>query len=327
MSVTISPVVFENRAGCRLMGILHRPAEVTRDVAVLLLSPGIKSRVAPHRMYNKLADALAEIGLPVLRFDFYGLGDSEGELSEELLADVYGSIQSGRYSDDTRAGIDWITRELGVRRVIVGGLCGGAITGLLAAEGDDRVAGLLALGLPVILDGSAVDATVHMTTGQLSSLREKYLAKLTSPSAWLRLLTLQTDFRLLARSIRASSKRKPSAPAQPTTAQAPASGADGASNLNPRFPGAFARLLERSRPMLLVFSGADRLYWEFREKYADPNHALLERHAALIDLHVVEQANHVFTFPEWQREMLDLTRAWIDTRFPAVTAAAARQSS
>jgi len=38
----------------------------------------------------------------VLRFDFYGLGDSEGEIREPMLADLYGSIQMGRYVKDTR---------------------------------------------------------------------------------------------------------------------------------------------------------------------------------------------------------------------------------
>ena len=38
----------------------------------------------------------------MFRFDFYGLGDSEGEVDEAYLADLYGSVALGRYVDDTR---------------------------------------------------------------------------------------------------------------------------------------------------------------------------------------------------------------------------------
>ncbi len=37
----------------------------------------------------------------MLRFDFFGLGDSEGDLDETVLADVYNNIEVGRYVDDT----------------------------------------------------------------------------------------------------------------------------------------------------------------------------------------------------------------------------------
>jgi len=79
--------------------MLHLPQKASRrPVAVLLLSPGIKMRVAPHRLYHKMAAFIADLGFPVLRFDFHGLGDSEGELGESTLAEVYNSIQSGRFS-------------------------------------------------------------------------------------------------------------------------------------------------------------------------------------------------------------------------------------
>ncbi len=103
-------VSFRNRQGMTLHGMLHEPQPAAaRGVCVLLLSPGIKGRVGPHRLYLKIAARLVPLGFHVLRFDYYGLGDSEGELEEDLLADMYNTIQAGRYVDDTIAAMDWMS--------------------------------------------------------------------------------------------------------------------------------------------------------------------------------------------------------------------------
>ena len=168
---------FANRDGHMLVGILHEPvAQARRDVAIILLSPGVKNRVAPHRLYNKMAAEYASLGFWVLRFDFYGLGDAEGEVGERLLADLYRSIQLGRYVDDTRCAMDWMQHTYGIPKFVLGGLCGGAITGLLAGAKDHDVVGLLGLGVPVILDGSNVDKVRNLTVGQIGGLRAKYCA-------------------------------------------------------------------------------------------------------------------------------------------------------
>ena len=308
-----SAVTFENPKGCRLFGILHTPDQSRRrDIGIVLLSPGIKNRVAPHRLYNKMATALASRGFAVLRFDFFGLGDSEGELQEEQLADVYRAIQLGRYSEDTTAALDWMQRTLGLQRFIVGGLCGGAISALLLAQTEPRIAGLLALGLPVIVDGASADQQRFMTVGQLESIRGGYVSKLLSVQAWLRLLSLKSDFRLIARSfgVGRGSPRTSSSAAEAGHPSWP-------SNLNPLFAPAFERLLAGSRPALLIFSGSDRLCWEFHEKYADHHSATIDRYRRLIDLHVVPDANHVFSFQQWQDEMMDHVNTWLEVRFGA----------
>jgi len=131
-----SPVVFHNSAGDRLFGIYHPAAGLEKkSVSIILLSPGIKARVAPHRMYVRLAEQLSSNGWPVLRFDFSGLGDSEGELTDELHAGVHANIQVGKYVDDTLQALNWMSEHgAGPGGFVLGGLCGGAITGLLAAR-------------------------------------------------------------------------------------------------------------------------------------------------------------------------------------------------
>jgi uncharacterized protein len=101
----------------------HHPAEgrSARKTAIILLSPGVKMRVAPHRLYNQMAEQFSANGFPVLRFDFWGLGDSEGKCPEELLADLYGEIQVGRYIQDCQCAMRWISGEKGIDRFVLEG--------------------------------------------------------------------------------------------------------------------------------------------------------------------------------------------------------------
>jgi alpha/beta superfamily hydrolase len=314
-----TPVSFVNKSGQRLFGILHQPGgDRAADVAIILLSPGVKMRVAPHRLYNKMADRFVALGYPVLRFDFFGLGDSEGTVDEALLADLYGAVQVGRYVDDTIAAMDWLQQTEGITRFVVSGLCGGAITGLLAGVKDERIVGLLALAIPVILDGSNIDFTRHMTDAQLQGTREGYLRRLNLLDrrvwrSWWRFITFRSHYSLIARSL-----------VKPITARirsqggTPSAGAPAPlDNTNPYFAPALLHMLSKSCPVLLIFAGADRLYWEFESKFMKRHEATLEPFASWYAIHVTPDSNHIFSFPEWQTDMLDRSSQWLAHYFAA----------
>jgi uncharacterized protein len=306
-------VRFANRRGVHLVGMVHEPdAAIRRDVAVVLMPPGVKGRVAPHRLYVKMAEAFAARGFWVFRFDAHGLGDSEGTHPEPILADLYGSIAVGRFIDDTHDGLDFLRATYGVRRFVLGGLCGGAITGVLAARDRQDAVGILGLGLPVMVEGSQVDKYAVMTEGQARSLRRKYLAKLADPKAWLRVLQLKSDFRLITRTLRAKKAPAP-APAGAACSPGPAPAGD---NTNPHFAPAMRALLGRDVPLLLLFSEMDRLWWEFEEKYLQRHRADLDARPGLADIVVIPEANHVFTLDAWQADMLERACAWLERRFP-----------
>ena len=306
-----NPIVFTNRNGLRLFGILHVPGRATTDLAVILLSPGVKMRVGPERLYCTLTERLVALGLPVLRFDFYGLGDSEGELTEELMKDVYNHIEVGRFVDDTIDAMDWMAREHGSRRFILSGLCGGAITGLLAAKHDPRVAGLLALAITPVLASRSANPSLYITSGQAAELRRTYLSKLVSPRAWFRLLTMQSDYSLLWKSLRRAKPRKAD---EAPEAEVPPPELD---NASPLFPPSFFAMMESKRPILMVFGGADRLLWEYEEKFQARHKARLGELPQCYEVHTIAQANHVLSFEPWQQEMLTVSQTWLTRWFAA----------
>ncbi|HEV2388703.1 MAG TPA: alpha/beta fold hydrolase [Candidatus Acidoferrales bacterium] len=93
-------------------------------------------------MHNKVvfqvARALHRLGLPVLRFNFRGAGLSDGEHDEGR-----GEI------DDVRAALDWLAARFPAKPIVLAGFSFGAVVGLRAGCGDERVKELVALGLPV----------------------------------------------------------------------------------------------------------------------------------------------------------------------------------
>jgi hypothetical protein len=70
---SVAAVSFPNANGLTLFGTLHRGATVDPSLpAVVLLSPGVKMRVGPGRLYVPLTDMLTAQGYTVLRFDSSG---------------------------------------------------------------------------------------------------------------------------------------------------------------------------------------------------------------------------------------------------------------
>jgi len=252
----------------------------------------------------------------------YGLGDSEGELTESVLANFYGSIEKGRYVEDTITAMDWMEQELGIRRFILCGLCGGAITGLIAASRDPRVDSLIGLGIPVTLASTESESYDNLSEGQLNRLRTKYFRNIIDPESWVRLLTLKTDFRLLFKSLSRPinnvlrSWNRNGEDNQGFSGKDP-EGEGGGGNFNRLFPAAFFSIVSTNRRLLLIFSEKDRLYWEFDEKFNRPYRSRIEAYRNLVEVHITKDANHIFSSQESQEEMMREATSWLETHYCA----------
>ena len=112
--------------------------------AVVLCNPFGHEQVRCHRAYKILADALCRDGFHVLRFDYFGTGDSAGDGTEVSLA---------QWQDDLSLAIDELEERSGLRQVMLIGVRLGATLAVLAALKRHDV-GELVLWDPVI-DGLA----------------------------------------------------------------------------------------------------------------------------------------------------------------------------
>jgi len=86
----------------------------------------------------RAAKAALSEGIPALRFNFRGVGRSEGTFDKGL-----GEM------DDVRAGLDYLSTRFPKAPIFLMGFSFGSGVGLRVGAEDDRVAALVGLGLPV----------------------------------------------------------------------------------------------------------------------------------------------------------------------------------
>jgi len=100
-----------------MVGFYHAAAQQDpRAPAVLICNPFGPEAIRSYRMLRLLADRLAAAGCTVLRFDYYGTGDSAGEDDSASLAAWAGDIGVAHRELLTRCGatsVVWIGLRLG----------------------------------------------------------------------------------------------------------------------------------------------------------------------------------------------------------------------
>ena len=105
-----------------LFGI-HTPARGLAETGVVICPPVGQEALTAHRSLRILADQLADAGAEVLRFDYYGTGDSSGDMRDGGLS---------LWAENVRTATQHLREAAPVRRVVLVGLRLGATLALLA---------------------------------------------------------------------------------------------------------------------------------------------------------------------------------------------------
>ncbi len=285
MTATETPLVF-SCDGDDLIGILHRP-DAPRDTAVVVVVGGPQYRIGSHRQFLLLARAVAEAGFPVLRFDYRGMGDSEG--------DFRGFEDAG---EDIRQALEAFSEAMPeVRRFVLWGLCDGASAILFYAAGDPRVERVVLL-----------NPWVRTEAGQARAmLKHHYLARLTSRDFWGKLLSGKValgsslrDFAgTLVKRLAGSSKRSGTAD-------------EGGGSADASLPDRMAAGLKRfAGPVLLILSGKDLTAREFEDaaKLSPLWQSLL--HEERVTIERLPEADHTFSQAARRQEVETMTCDWL----------------
>jgi len=120
---------FFNDSQNRLFGILHKPVADDYNFGFVFCNPIVEEKLWAHRVYVNFARKLSGMGYTVLRFDYYGHGDSEGDYCDSTLATMKADIKSA---------LEELRRLKNVQETGLLGLrMGGTLAALVSEEVDN----------------------------------------------------------------------------------------------------------------------------------------------------------------------------------------------
>lgn len=269
-----------------LLGILTEPAEsANSNVAVVILNAGVIHRPGPNRVSVDLARAIARgAGLPVLRMDMAGIGDSDGlgassSQDEECLLSI-------------EAALDFLELRGSGRRFILVGACSGATYALQYASRDERVVGVVGSDPPTLARSKK-----YYVLRVLDAARR--------PAAWYRLMTGR--YHLLRWISRGFGRRQPRDPHPWPDGPTPQ-----------EWRATFAEMARREVWLLLIITGWGTRVYNYQGQLFDLFPGMgLERTSKIV---LLPGAEHTFTFEadrtslkaevlEWVRQSI-LSRPW-----------------
>jgi alpha/beta superfamily hydrolase len=276
-----------------LVGILHKPegpAPRADLPAVLLLNAGLLHRVGPNRLYVKIARQLERSGFHVLRFDVWGIGDSQDHAGET----------KGTFVDDTLEAFEVLKQRLGATRFMLMGICMGAQIALEVASRDPRVESL------VLMEGIYVKSARY------------HLSRILSPRKWKRILTGESQMvKRLSKKLLLKHSGNNSDNRQPATESKGSHTSNGNvtlfldENRDKNMKEKLGALLERGTKIILIFRDGNEIAYNYRlRKEGDEIFAVgLPRG---LDVVFVRFADHTFTPILSQDLLLKAMMRWIE---------------
>lgn len=247
---------------------------------VLVVVGGPQYRAGSHRQFTLLARYLATAGIAAMRFDYRGMGDSEGDARgfEDIGADLGAAIDA------------FMAVVPGMREVVLWGLCDGASAIAMYAGGDARVAGLVMLNPWV-----RTDEGIARTT-----LKHYYRARLGDPAFWRKMV--QGKFDIMG-SLRSMLRLARTAAARPREAQtAPAA---------PYLERMRAGLQAFTGPVLVIIGGADLTGREFCDLSGAASGWKRLLAAPRVTQRLLDQADHTFSRRAWRDQVAAWTCDWL----------------
>ncbi len=269
--------------------------------AVILLNSGILHRVGPGRLYVKMARALAAQGFVVLRFDLSGIGDSRR--SDEDIS----------FEERTSAELDEAMRYLGTEyrsdKFILTGICSGAKIAYDTQCNDVRVVGAAPINIYRLLEPT----DDRLASAVKNRYEKRYLLQfsLLNPGSWLKLFSGRADYRGILRKLNFLLRKLVPAPKEeyPDTL---------------RIKSDIRSITDRNSHLLLIYSVTDWGLDFVRETLGDEMNTAWEE-SGRFRIEVI-RANHTFSLPSSQRELIGLIVNWLNSAFKNPQAKSVRQN-
>lgn len=277
----------------RLYGILHVPdTRVTPSTIVIIVTGGPQVRIGAHRLYVQLSRFLSERNIASFRFDYEGMGDSEG------------NFVGFRYAE---ASIDAAIMYLQQRftsnlNFLLWSLCDGATASVLyAANHPESASGLILCNPLVLTTQSLARSTIRHYYGNRIFNRDflhklvhfKVNLKETFKSLWMHFY--DAHIRMHAKS------DEPDAEAG-------------------KLPDiVFETLGSFEKPIRIILSTDDIVASNFQDELRKNKRLRKAYNKNNITSHIIKNADHTFTDPAAMKELFAITLQMIHELTSSVT--------
>ena len=249
-----------------LHGIIHQAPNANTGVIIVVGGP--QTRHGSHRSFVELARFLASNGISVLRFDYRGAGDSEGEIQSFEQTPI-----------DIEAAVNYFKkRHPEYSSIVLWGLCDAASAiALFVNEKPINMVNKLILVNPWVRSESTEAQTL---------IKYYYMQRLKSLNFWKKLLSGKLNLMKSSRSLR--EKRQAAGKSQ-----------------QENFVSMMLRGLTAFHGTIdIVLGENDITAQEFLLVY---NNSSSWRKSGVGSITTIEQANHTFSSPTWKQQLNELT--------------------
>lgn len=264
------------RDGLVLRGMLARPQSGNPNAGVVTLHGWAGPRTGPQRLFVTLGRELAAQGLPALRIDLAGRGQSDGETETATLDSMIA---------DASAAIDWFAGR-GQPHVGLVGICSGGNVAIGAATLRPEAV----FGLSCISTLPFAPPTPARTRRKTLQMLGRYARKAARPSTWARLVRGEVDVRGVGGVLADAAGEAP----------ADRSKKDSARDI-------MAAFASWRRPVQFVHGGADPEAAPARAHYE----AFCREHGVPATFRTIEGANHNYYSIPWTTELIETVAAAI----------------
>jgi len=289
ITCTELPIIFPCQTD-ELLGIIHQPTDFVGQLGVLIAVGGPQYRVGSHRQFVLLARYLASQNIPVMRFDYRGMGDSSGEMRS--FSNVDADIDAAVNCFDSHCP--------GLAGIVIWGLCDAASAALFYSYQNQRIKGLVLLNPWVFTEQGAAK----------TYLKHYYWQRLTSPDLWRKVFRLQFNYRQSLQALIYLIKKR----LQPVNSDTDhlKSGAKSLVSAELSLPVRMKVCWQRFEyPILLLLSGRDLTADEFRELIKSDSEWQPLITADRVTTKTFAEADHTFSSVKWRQCVEETTLSWL----------------
>lgn len=310
-----SVVSFDSSDGHRLYGVLYLPANSEmKDVAFVFSHGGLIGMTGAFRFHTRAARRFASAGYPCLCFDPHGLGRAQGTPGNRDKVVFFRDVNIGMLADDVGDAVSFLEKKIGRTEVALFGVCGGAITSLIAQSRFPNIGVSILASNPVMLP-SLRGATRRMTSGYAKYNLGIYVRKILNPRAWWRFLTFRSEYKNILKMLKAvggGALKRLGLKKHASTGEHSHTPSDEDLRFNDVFLDSYRAVIGREDRILLFFGENDNFRFEFHNEFVEHYPGDFEAGQDHITVEEIPRANHMYTLREWQDHICEYCLSWVE---------------